>query len=384
VACVPNAVQIPTTDGSEPCIAHSQLVSKIDRLTILTLWAYLVLEATSARTVGGWDLMAGANESSVYRPTVSVIMPMRNAEAYVEAAVRSVLVETNVDLELVVVNDGCTDRSSEIVASIDDPRIRVIAGPERGFSASWNAGVMASMGEIVMQCDSDDLFVPGRISAQVKWLKAHEDFDAVCSAMSMMDAGGALITEGAAIGEGSPEHISNELRRGLTRTSLCTYALRRRVFSTVGMLREYFETGSDIDFQLRLGEQCSIAFFPYCSYLYRLHGQSITHSQAASRRVFFESIARQFQRERIETGTDALSRGSPPGPPAGGDPPSEVAVHIQGMLIGRAWGELHRGQIRGAVRTAFRGALAFPKRWEGWRQLLKILFRVVFPRKSHT
>ena len=310
------------------------------------------------------------------RPLVSVVMPMRNAELYVEKALQSVLIEHDVHLEVVVVDDGSSDRSRAIVDRIQDSRVRVISGPQRGFAASWNAGVQASRGEILMQCDADDFFAVGRICHQASWLLANEEFDAVCAAMAMMDATGHLVSEeGLNVGTGMPISISHELISGVVRTSLCTYALRRRVFDQVGIMREYFETAPDVDFQLRLAEQCTIAFFPYCCYLYRLHNSSITHTQAASRRQFFEAMAHTLQEERQRTGTDALSLGKALSPPRGTDAPTAVTDQVQGMLIGRSWTELVQGKRRQSAQTAIRAALIRPFKFHGWVSLAKVLIR---------
>ena len=320
------------------------------------------------------------------KPLVSVIMPMRNAEQYLVPALDSVLSQEDITLELVVVDDGSTDRSRSIVMQRNDPRIRVVDGPRRGFAASLNTGLEAAAGDIIMECDADDLCMPGRIKAQTEWLIQHDEFDALCGSIVMIDSSGRHVSRAEsklAIEPIEPiEDITNELRDGTVRTSFCAFAYRRRVFDRVGNLREYFETGPDIDFQLRLGEKCRVAYTSRCVYAYRLHESSITHTQANSRRLFFESAAYQFQRERRKGRADALSRGIPPTPPDGIDSaPSKAVNQIQGMLLGRAWAELNGGHRARSVSTAFRAMSLKPLDRVGWVTLAKVVLRATIVKR---
>jgi glycosyltransferase involved in cell wall biosynthesis len=94
-------------------------------------------------------------------PTFSVVMPAHNTGAFIEAGIRSVLLQSRGDLELVVVDDGSTDDTAERVrAFLRDPRVRLIEQPNRGPSAARNAGVAAAAGEYVTMLDSDDILLP--------------------------------------------------------------------------------------------------------------------------------------------------------------------------------------------------------------------------------
>ncbi len=111
---------------------------------------------------------------------VSVLIPTRNAERYIRATLESVLAQAGVDLEVVVIDDGSTDRSVEIAQGMGDERVRIVSGPQKGISAAFNAGVAAAKGEIVARCDADDLYPAGRMAWQVKFLSEHPEFRAVC------------------------------------------------------------------------------------------------------------------------------------------------------------------------------------------------------------
>src|SRR5689334_7451045 len=105
---------------------------------------------------------------------VSVVMPMRNAQRFVVESLRSLLAQAGqgetFELDVVVVDDGSTDRSADVVRALNDPRVRIVPGPQRGISAAFNAGLAAARGQILARCDADDLYPPDRLDWQVRWL----------------------------------------------------------------------------------------------------------------------------------------------------------------------------------------------------------------------
>ena len=310
---------------------------------------------------------------------VSVVMPMRNAEAYVQDALQSVLQEHGIEFEVVVVDDGSTDRSRALVLAMGDRRVRVIDGPCQGFAASLNTGLRAAHGRAVVQCDADDRLPIGRLPHQWKWLLAHPEHAAVCAAFSTIDSKGRAIADmGERIGR-LEQDIQNELCAGVTRTSLCTYMLRREVFDQVGYLREYFETSPDIDFQLRLGEQLRVGYDPFNSYYYRLHDASVTHSQATARRIFFEQTCHLFQQQRLSRGSDDLLDGTPPAAPIKVDSAAPgAASHIQGMLVGEAWRTFAAGRTTSALGLAWRAVAKKPVAISAWRAFVLIALRGLY------
>jgi len=313
---------------------------------------------------------------------VSVVVPMLNGQDFIEEALRSILREETVPLEVVVVDDGSTDQSRGLVHGLGDPRVRLVDGPRKGIAACLNTGIVASRGEIVMRCDADDLYPPGRILRQVSWLIDHPQQDAVAGAFSTIDPAGRVVARVGKRNLLNYEQIEGELRRGVTRTHLCTFAIRRRVFERVGLFREFFETAEDRDFQLRMGESCRVGYQPMDAYLYRLHGASITHSRSNARRAFFDNMAVQFQKDRLASGADALMRGVPPAPPAhdAGGRATSAAAHLQGMLVGQSWRDLGEGEPMRGLKRAWQALMTHPFYPRGWINLVKILSRVVFPK----
>ena len=107
-------------------------------------------------------------------PTVSVIVPAFNAEAFVGQAIGSILAQTFDDFELVVVDDGSTDRTAEVLSSIGDDRLHVrTLGTNSGLAAARNLGLAASRGKYIAWLDSDDSSSPSRLGRQVRLLEAN-------------------------------------------------------------------------------------------------------------------------------------------------------------------------------------------------------------------
>ena len=99
------------------------------------------------------------------KPEVSVVIPLYNKESTVERAIRSVLAQTFQDFELIVINDGSTDRGPEVVAAIEDPRIRLLHQSNAGVSAARNRGIDMANAGLVAFLDADDEWYAGFLSA---------------------------------------------------------------------------------------------------------------------------------------------------------------------------------------------------------------------------
>ena len=298
---------------------------------------------------------------------VSVIVPMRNAEAFISATLASILQELEVPLEVVVVDDGSTDASLDRVRAIDDERVQVINGPCKGVAAAMNAGLAVARGDIIVRCDADDLYPPQRLALQIDWLIRHSQFGAVCGGFSTIDAKGRLL---AKLTEGDAKEITEELRNGITRTHFCTFAVRAEVLRNVGGVRQYFQTAEDIDLQLRIGELCRVWYVPDIQYHYRLHQTSLTHTQSNVKREFFEFTAREFQKQRRMQGSDDLQRGYPPTPPQDSTKAMKAAEHVQGMLMGSAWQKHGSGHKLRSLTIGIRSVIAQPSNIVAWRSLL--------------
>ena len=108
---------------------------------------------------------------------VSVILPVWNGERFIKDTITSVLGQTHKNLELIIVDDGSTDTTKDIIDSFSDPRIKYIWKEHSGISDSLNLGIEKSSGELIARIDSDDIMYPQRLTSQIKYLDLHPEVD---------------------------------------------------------------------------------------------------------------------------------------------------------------------------------------------------------------
>jgi glycosyltransferase involved in cell wall biosynthesis len=127
-------------------------------------------------------------------PTVSVVMPVYNAERYLAMAVESVLSQTFADFELILVDDKSTDGSKAVAEryAVSDQRVVVLSrATNGGVTLALNDGCRMARGEFIARMDADDVCLPTRFERQVEHLRAHADLGAVGTAVQLIDGAGA-------------------------------------------------------------------------------------------------------------------------------------------------------------------------------------------------
>lgn len=136
-------------------------------------------------------VLAATDESSSGYPLVSIGMPVRNGESTVAIAVRSVLFQTYTNWELLLIDDGSTDQTSEIVREFCDERIRVVSHKQSlGLAARLNEAVAMAKGRYFARMDGDDVCFPTRLAEQVAYLEARPEVDLLgCGAVVFDDEG---------------------------------------------------------------------------------------------------------------------------------------------------------------------------------------------------
>lgn len=127
---------------------------------------------------------------------VSVILCFYNEEKYIKGAIESVLAQTYKNFELILVSDGSTDRSEEIVDSFNDERIkRVYCKENGGLSRARNIGYEYASGDYIVNFDADDLLMPEKLEKQVAYMETHTDILVVSGGYYYMDQNGVVEKE---------------------------------------------------------------------------------------------------------------------------------------------------------------------------------------------
>lgn len=118
--------------------------------------------------------MGKTNAMSQIKPIISVLMPAYNAAAYIREAIDSILTQTFTDFEFVIINDGSTDTTEEIILSYSDERIKYYANESNmGIVKTLNRGIDLCRGKYIARMDADDVSLPDRLEKQVHRLEAN-------------------------------------------------------------------------------------------------------------------------------------------------------------------------------------------------------------------
>lgn len=144
-------------------------------------------------------------------PKVSVIMPVYNAENYIDTAVKSILNQSYKNFELIIIDDCPTDSSMEIIMQYSDVRIRVFHNEQNsGISYSRNKGLDYSRGEYIAIMDDDDISMPLRLEKQIQFLDTHDNIDIVGGRFQMIDAKENIIRPSSMVLQ-NPNYIKSVL-----------------------------------------------------------------------------------------------------------------------------------------------------------------------------
>ncbi|MEQ9409571.1 MAG: glycosyltransferase [Fuerstiella sp.] len=126
------------------------------------------------------------------KPSVSVVLPVFNAAATISRSIRSVLHQTLSDIELIVVNDGSTDETPEIVRRCRDRRLKMVELPHLGVAAAANKGTRLAQADVIARMDADDVAHPTKLEQQLQLMRS-ADFDVVGCRVNIIDGAGTAV-----------------------------------------------------------------------------------------------------------------------------------------------------------------------------------------------
>ncbi len=202
-------------------------------------------------------------------PIMSVVMPIYNVEAFVGDAIKSVLDQSFRDFELICVDDGGSDRSMDIVAAFDDPRIRIVHQANRGLAGARNSGIAHARGEFIALLDSDDVWHRDKLMLHFVHLRANPDIGVSYAGSRLIDGEGEAlsVTMQPKLGRVTARDIicRNPVGNG-SAAVLRKSALDAAVFmhpSTIGRkcwFDEEFRQSEDIELWIRLAVKHDVVF----------------------------------------------------------------------------------------------------------------------------
>ncbi len=203
--------------------------------------------------------------------TVSVVIPTYNYGRFLGAAVDSALAQTRPPLETIVVDDGSSDDTPDVLARYGH-RVRVVRQANGGVSAARNRGVAEARGDYVAFLDSDDIWRPRKLELQLARFEADSTLGLVHCGVEMFDGDSrALATVARGLDGSIAAHLLRLDEDVLTGPGSCV-VVPRRVAQEVGGFDERLAPGEDWDFCYRVAQRYRAAFVPEVLVRYRMHG----------------------------------------------------------------------------------------------------------------
>ena len=224
---------------------------------------------------------------------VTVLMAVYNGEKYLREAIDSILRQTFTDFEFLIINDGSTDNSVEIIKSYDDKRIHLVHNEKNiGLAASLNKGLKLAQGDYVARMDCDDISYPLRLEKQVKFMDKHLDIG-ICGAW--MRTFGETKEEVLSYPT-SNEEISATLFYK-SAISHPTIIFRKKIFQEFNI---YYNPkliyAQDFDLWNKLRAKVKFANIPEVLYYYRV----LQSSQYHTKKLKHPEIIHQIYKENLE------------------------------------------------------------------------------------
>lgn len=225
-------------------------------------------------------------------PQVSVLMSVYNGAKYLREAVDSILQQTFGDFEFIIVDDGSTDMTPDILDSYADPRFVRLRNPQNiGLTRSLNRGLEVVRGQYIARMDADDIAMPQRLAQQVEYMNAHREIGLLCGDIRLIDADGQLLNGGKSVyPQGATHHFLTWSLLWINPIPHMTVMLRKSVLDVHGLtyLPEY-NTAEDHELWGRLGRYTRLLRLPEVWAQHRIVATSVSRSRRA------EQLATQYR-----------------------------------------------------------------------------------------
>ncbi len=219
-------------------------------------------------------------------PRVSVLMPAYNAQSTITETVESILRQTLNDFEFIIVDDGSTDATLELLQNFaqQDARLHILSRPNTGIVGALNDGLALCQGQFIARMDADDIAYPERLSAQVQFLDTHPNCVGVGSWVQFLDPDGSPIWTWKM--NGDPQTIANGLLEGSVAGLVHpAMMLRSDAVEAVGGYRQACTYVEDFDLFLRLSQLGNFSIVPQCLLGYRQLLTSINATRNRADRI---------------------------------------------------------------------------------------------------
>lgn len=230
-------------------------------------------------------------------PLVSVIIPAYNAEKTILETIESLQEQTLSDFEIIVINDGSTDRTIELLSALSDPRLKVFSYENGGLPTARNRGISHATGEFISFIDADDLWTSDKLQAQIEALQVHPEAGVAYSWTAFINESSQFLYAWEPIyfeGDIYPEILlQNFISSG------SNILVRKQFIEQAGLFDPSLKSAEDWDYYIRLAALCPFVVVPKYQILYRRSSQSMTSKVDVMEKYILQVIERAFQQAPV-------------------------------------------------------------------------------------
>jgi len=238
---------------------------------------------------------------------ISVVIPLYNKEKSILSIIQSVVNQTFTDYELLIVDDGCTDKSAAVAASYPDTRIRIIHKENGGVSSSRNRGIMEAKGEYVALLDADDQWDMKYLEEQMRMVNDYPDAAMWGINFAETRNGQIIRTLATGLPEGYRGYVEDYFEmKGRVSDLFCSSSvvIRKEVFEKVGMFDERLKYSEDNDMWWRILATYPVAYYDRYMVFYRYDAENRALSQKMLLRYDAPFVVDKYQTQQWKAKKD--------------------------------------------------------------------------------
>ncbi|WP_412978234.1 glycosyltransferase [Nostoc sp. UIC 10607] len=236
---------------------------------------------------------------------ISVIIPAYNSEKTIKETIQSVLNQTFTNLELIIINDGSQDSTLDVIAEIQDSRIKVFSYPNAGGNISRNRGLNLAVGEFVSFLDADDLWTPDKLQSQLKALEENVTAKVAYSWTNYIDENSEFVLSGTHFTANGDVYekllVTNFLENG------SNPLIRRESLIELSGFDECLSAAQDWDMWLRLACKFDFICVPSAQILYRISANSVSSNLVRQEKACLQVLERAYKERPLAKHTWNLS-----------------------------------------------------------------------------
>jgi glycosyltransferase involved in cell wall biosynthesis len=231
-------------------------------------------------------------------PTISIIVPVYNGETTILETIASVQQQTFSDFEIIVINDGSTDQTLELLQTIQDERLKIFSYENGGLPIARNRGLSQATGEFIGFLDADDLWTPDKLELQLAALRQHPDAGVAYSwTYFKYEENEYSYVDKSSFFEGNVYAdllVKNFLHNG------SNPLISKQAIESVGFFDPALKSCEDWDFYLRLASKWNFVLVPKPQIIYRQSSSSMTSKIEIMEKYLLIVIERAFRVAPIE------------------------------------------------------------------------------------